>query len=269
MKSAFAAGLLSIFALTTVGRAAERPVVVVTTTLLATAVNEMAGDSVKVHTLMPGGTCPGSFDLTPADARLMAQAVLFFRHEFQGALDRPARAAGLPAEAVVAPPSGGALTIPSVYAGFCARLAEPLGAKLDAAARARIEERLQAIATRASEASQAALARTTALQGRPVLVAQFQADFVRWLGLATPAIYPPGDDPSARVLAHATELARRCGVVAIVGNLQNGRRAPDALGELLRMPVIMLSNFPPDGQAGAYWRMLDANVQALQEGVKW
>jgi zinc transport system substrate-binding protein len=236
--------------------------------MLATAINELAGDVVEVHTLMPGGTCPGSFDLTPADVRVMTGATLFFRHEFHGALDRQAQAAGLAAGAVVSPAGGGALTIPSVYAGCCARIAESLKARLDPAVRAKIDARLREIAARAPQAEKSALARMVSLKDRPVLVSQFQADFVRWAGLAAAAVYPPGDDPPAKALAAAAEQARVGRVVAIVGNLQNGRRAPDSLGESLRLPVIMLGNFPPSDEAGAYWRLLDANVQALLAGLK-
>jgi len=271
MKSAFFTGLLAIGALALAARAAEpaaRPVVVVTTTMLGTAIHDLTGDAIEVHTLMPGGSCPGSFDLAPEHARVLARAALFLRHEFQGTLDRPAQAAGLAADTIVTVPAGGSLTIPSVYAAWCAKLAPVLAKLLPAAAHADLDRHVNAIAARAAQAEQVALARIAALKGRPVFVAQFQADFVRWAGLTTAATYPPGDDPSAKALAAAAAQARAAGAVAIVGNLQNGRRAPDSLGESLRLPVIMLGNFPPSDEAGAYWRLLDANVQALLDGLK-
>jgi zinc transport system substrate-binding protein len=235
--------------------------------MLASAVHDLAGNTLEVFTLMPGGSCPGSFDLTPEHARVIARAVLFLRHESQGSLDRPAEAAGIAPSAIVNVPAGGALTIPAVYADWCARLGPVLAPHLPATARGELGRRVSAIAVRAAQAEHDARTHAAPLLGRPVLVAHFQADFVRWAGLTVAAVYPPGDDPPARALAAAAEQARARRAAAIVGNLPNGRRAPDSLGESLHLPVIMLGNFPTSGEAGACWTLLNANLRALLDGL--
>jgi hypothetical protein len=104
-------------------RANERPVVVVTTSLIATAVRDVAGEAVDVETLMAAGTCPGQFDLEPQQARRVRSAALVIRHQFQGFLDARFAAAGISADAVVAPTFEEPLTVPENYVRFCEAVA--------------------------------------------------------------------------------------------------------------------------------------------------
>jgi len=106
--------------------AAGRPVVVVTTSLIATAVRDVAGDAVDIETLMPAGTCPGQFDLEPQQVRRVRTAVLVIRHDMQGFLDTRFAAAGVPADAVIAPAFGEPFNVPTNYAKYCTVLAAEL-----------------------------------------------------------------------------------------------------------------------------------------------
>jgi len=245
-------------------RAAEPPVVVVTTSLIAAAVHDLAGDTVTVQTLMPAGTCPGQFDLEPGQVRQTRAAVLVIRHDLQGFLDARFAAAGVAPGAVIAPSFGGPLTIPENYARFCTAVAEALARRLPALA-APVRDRAAAI--RAREAALAGQLRREAapLAGTPVVAAAYQADFLRWLGLRGVATLPPDDDLPPQVLRAAITSGHDQGAVLVVGNLQNGRRVPAAVADAVGVPVVMLSNFPPTDAAGAYDALLRANLQALRD----
>jgi len=242
--------------------AVERPVVVCTTSLGATAVLDLAGDAVVVETLMPAGTCPGQFDLEPAQARRVRAAVLVVRHEMQGFLDERFAAAGARAEAVAAIVFGGALSRPGNYAQFCAVLAENLEKRVPALGPA-LAPRLAAIRARA-DALEAELRRATqGLAARPVVAAHFQADFLRWLGLDVVATFPPSDDPTPGALRAALAAGRARGATLVVGNAQNGQRTTDLLARTLGVPAVTLSNFPARSAAGAYWELVASNLRLL------
>jgi ABC-type Zn uptake system ZnuABC Zn-binding protein ZnuA len=260
MRRLLAAACL-LLVLTTL-RAADRPIVVVTTSMIATAVRAVAGEAVEVETLMPAGTCPGQFDLEPQQVRRVRTAVLVIRHEFQGFLDARFGAAGIRPEDVVAPSAGGPFTLPTNYARYCALVATEITKRVPALS-ASTPARLVEIRERAAATEKRLRRDAEPLRGTRVVVAAFQTDFLRWLGLDVVAVFPPDDDPSPRTLTAAISGGRERGAVLVVGNEQNGRRVPQAIAEAIGVPAVILSNFPPRVGEGAYEELLAANLRLL------
>ena len=242
--------------------AAERPVVVVTTSLIATAVRDLAGDAVDIETLMPAGTCPGQFDLEPQQVRRVRSAVLVIRHDMQGFLDARLAAAGVPADVVIAPPFGDPFNVPANYAEYCARLAAELAHRVPAVASV-CGPRLAAIRARAEHTTEEVRRQAQPLEGVHVVAAAFQTGFLRWLGLDVVATFPPADDPPPSLLQTAVASGRAHGAALVVGNEQNGRRVPAAIAQALDVKLTMLSNFPARSAAGAYTELVEANVKVL------
>lgn len=245
-------------------RGAPPPVVVVTTSMIATAVHDVAGDAVRVETLMPAGTCPGQFDLEPRQARQLRDAVLVIRHEYQTFLADRFVAAGAPAGSVIAPSAGGPFTIPANYAAYCAMIARELGRRLPALQES-MAARVAAIRERTAAERTDLRARAAPLRGMRVVAAAFQTDFLRWLGLEVVAVFPPNDDPPPGTLLKVIRDGRTRHAALVVGNLQNGRRVPVAIGGALGVPVVILSNFPARAATGAYEELLAANLRSLLE----
>ena len=242
--------------------AAERPVVVVTTSLIATAVRDVAGDAVDIETLMPAGTCPGQFDLEPQQVRRVRTAVLVIRHDMQGFLDTRFAAAGVPADAVIAPAFGEPFNVPTNYAKYCTVLAAELARRVPAVAAAS-GPRLAAVRAQAERTTEEMRRQAQPLAGVHVVAAAFQAGFLRWLGLDVVATFPPADDPPPGLLQTAVATGRARGAALVVGNEQNGRRVPAAIAQALGVELAMLSNFPAHTAAGAYWELVQANLKVL------
>ena len=239
--------------------------VVVTTTLIETAVHALVGDDVSVLRLLPPGACPGHFDLDPRQVKHLASADLFVRHDFQGGLDAGVAKSGLEARRIAELTSRPAFTIPAACVAMCEELAGHLESiwpnkKED------IRKRLDLIRTRAAHETRTAEEALKDLKGRKVLCAQYQSDFCGWAGLDVVAKFQMGTDDSAWQLSRAVDQARVAGAEAVVGNLQWGTRHLKALTEATKLPGIMLSNFPDGGEAEDYWRLLHANLQALLRG---
>ena len=251
------------------GEAAPAPhadSVVVTTTLLETAIRDLMGDELPIIRLMPPGSCPGHFDLEPGQVKSLASAILFVRHDFQAGLDADVAKSGLETNRIVAIASRPAFTIPEQYAAMCEELADRL-AKTWPDRAAGVQAGLADVKRRAKAAEESLGDRSKRLQGRKVLCARYQRDFCRWIGLNVVVVFQAGTDESAWQLNRAVDMAKTAQAEAVVGNRQWGPRHLDALAEAAGLPGIMLSNFPDSGKAGAYWRLFDANVSALLEGL--
>ncbi|MGQ9661125.1 MAG: metal ABC transporter substrate-binding protein [Kiritimatiellia bacterium] len=244
----------------------QKQSVVVTTTLVETAVRDLLGNSVNVVRLLPPGSCPGHFDLEPSQVQNLLGARLFIRHDFQDAVDTTLRKSRLDPGRIVALPSRSALTIPTNYVAMCAALAEHL-TKTWPERGDGIRAALDRIRKRANEAEEKAANLRSRLRGRRVLCAQYQREFCAWLGLEIAAIFQAGTDESAWQLARAIDMARIQHAQAVVGNLQWGPRHLKALAEATGLPGIMLSNFPESGEADAYWQLFSANLEALARGL--
>ena len=247
-------------------RQPDRPTIVVTTTLIETAVRDLLGADVPTLRLMPPGSCPGHFDLDPGQVNRLSSAALFMRHDFQAGLDAGVAKSGLETGRIVSLDSRSAFTIPSNYVAMCEELADRLAQTWPDKA-AGIDSGMTGIKRKAAEAEQVLADRARRLRGRKVLCARYQRDFCHWLGLNVVAILQAGTDESAWQLSRAVDRARTEGAEAVIGNRQWGPRHLEALTEASGLPGIMLSNFPDSGEAGSNWRLLDANVDALLKGL--
>ncbi len=236
---------------------------VVTTSLIETALRDLLGERVEVVRLMPAGSCPGHFDIEPSHAKALRDADVFVRHDFQAGLDRAAQRAGAVADRTISVTSLPAFTIPSNYVAMCTELAAALKARRPEWADG-IAERLAALAVQAEQAAVDAARRAEAWKGRRVLAAHYQRDFCEWAGLSVVAVFHAGADESAWLFNRAVDMAKTAGAEAVIGNLQWGQKHLKALEEATGLPGAMLSNFPAGGEAGAYWNLLQQNLEALE-----
>jgi len=242
-----------------------KPLLVVTTTLLATAVKDVSAESFDIEVLMPSGTCPGQFDLAPSQADQVPKARLILRHEMQGFLDKLFIAAGASRQSIVAPE--GSFTIPEAYNAFCEKVAAEL-AKVEPGLQGLLSSRLAQLHERLNLLSAELRAKAAPLSGTRVVCARFQADLASWLGLAVVHSFPPAEDPSPLVLRSAVEAGRKGGAALVVGNIQNGERVPQTIAEALKIPHVMLGNFPIDARAGAQDDLMRQNLENLLNLVR-
>jgi ABC-type Zn uptake system ZnuABC Zn-binding protein ZnuA len=243
--------------------APARPLrVVVTTSLIETALRDLMSEPVEIVRLLPAGSCPGHFDLEPSQLKAMAGADAFIRHDFQAGLDEAVARAGVTPDRTISVTSLPAFTIPSNYVAMCKELAENM-AVIRPELKDALAVRLGDIEARAVEAERTMRIASEKLRGHKVLAAHYQRDFCEWLGLSVVAVFHAGTDESAWRLNRAVDMARAAGAEAVVGNLQWGSKHLRALCEATRLPGAMLSNFPETGEDGAYWELLKQNVCAL------
>ena len=111
-----------------VSAAEEKPVVVCTTTVLASVVRDLAGDQVVVEVVSSPAVCPAHYDVTPSDVEKFRHAALIFMHGFEPWVEELREASGSQAPVIkISGPWGVPEMLKAKYEAVAAGLEENLG----------------------------------------------------------------------------------------------------------------------------------------------
>jgi zinc transport system substrate-binding protein len=240
--------------------------VVVTTSWLASAVRDVAGEDVPVAVLSPPGSCPGHFDMKPSQLAELRAARLFVRFDFQEGVER--RLAGAEGLVAVGVHPGEGLCLPAGYLDACRQLA-PGVCRCFPDERDRCAARLTALERRMAALGEEVRGRVacSTLSGSAAIASHHQEAFARWLGLDVVGTFRAGDEerPAAVESLVRTGGARR--VRFVIANRQEGDRLARRLAERLEARLVVFSNFPdPEAGGSRFDDLVRANVEALLEG---
>ena len=75
--------------------ASINPTVVVTTSLIESAVVDVSAGTVETYRMIPPGACPGHYDVSPRDLQTIASSAAVFRHDYQEYIDCQQRVSDL------------------------------------------------------------------------------------------------------------------------------------------------------------------------------
>jgi zinc transport system substrate-binding protein len=237
------------------------------TSLVEDIVLDLTARRAVVATIIPGSSCPGHMDLKPTDMVFAASADIVLVHPFQTTMPQVQSllAAANPRQRVEALLIRGAWTIPSVQDEATRRIGQILSA-LRPAWSADLQQRTAVRLGRLAAARTQAAQRLAPLTGQAVLAAAMQAEFLRWAGLTVVREYGRAEDLTPRDLAGLMDAARGKRIAGIVDNLQSGAEAGRPLADDLRVPHVVLSNFPGSlPGADDYFGLLEENVRRLLE----
>lgn len=241
--------------------AADSITLVVTTSILEQAVRELgsAAEGIEVVRLIPPGSCPGHFDLSPRSLPALRAATVIVRHEFQGILEEKLLAMGVADATVVVADAGGSLLIPEHYGRLVRRVGE-IVADLLPERRERIDDAVTGVDARLSTLQDQCRRRSRPWRGAPVIAAFQQAEFTRWLGLDVEAVIGRPEDTSPRdleaLLGESPDL--------VVANLQEGLEAAETVADRLAVPLVVFSNFPgAEGYGLGYDDLVKSNLDRL------
>lgn len=246
---------------------ASLPPIAVTSSYLAAAVADLSRGRLETVLLAEPGTCPGHFDLTPGQVRRLKAARLLLQFDFQQGLDRYlASSPGIRVCAVEVPP---AMARPASYFQVCRQVAHALiDTHLldpDQAARelVRIEQHLQDLETWArAQIVQAGL------ENQPVLSAVHQAEFLRWLGLNVVATFTSADALRIEQLHRTLTVAHQDKPRLLLANRAEGLEPARSLAQHLRVPLVVLDNFPSSSDPDAFEALFRSNVEAILAAIQ-
>ncbi|WP_461208816.1 metal ABC transporter solute-binding protein, Zn/Mn family [Desulfocurvus sp. DL9XJH121] len=236
------------------------------TTIISDILTDLCPQA-EVRALIPGGACPGHYDLRPADLAGLAEADALVLHPWQRDLENMralVNAAASPKLRVLVVPEPGNAMVPEVQARYVRALAAmlidlapQLRESINQAAGARLN-RLEHLARQLHARLQAAGANNL-----PVTCCVMLVEQVRWAGFPVAATFARPGDMTPEQMAQVVDAGRAGKTGLVVDNLQTGDGGR-GIAEELGARRVALSNFP-DGfrDTGTWEKAFSANVERL------
>lgn len=239
--------------------AAGRRRIIASDTLLSGMVEALLPPGrADVRAILPPAQCPGHYDVKLSDIQTIRTADLVLSMRGMPFMEKAAMHAGkrLFLDAGdrnwMAPP-GYILGLGLLAAELSRRFpddGEAIALRRETARRAIMKE---------AAALRAAIARS-GIGSLPVLASSRQKGLLEWMGFRVAGSYGPPESMSAREMVRLSQLGKEQKIVMVVDNLQSGPEAGKGIAEALRVPHIVLSNFPLEE---GYAATLASNVRIV------
>ncbi len=245
----------------------DSPIIVCTTNVLGSIVEQYVGNQTEVVVLAQPGLCPADYDIRPSDIEAVSKAKVLFYHGIMGEywLDDLIEASGntnLTKIKISGPwntPEGAKRYIRWIGGN----LSQILGIDLNETMNAMIEEIDRVSSDIQNEAASLGVNETK------VICMQWQASFVSWVGFDVIATYGPPQMLSTADIKNLTETAKKEGVALIIDNLQSGTEVGSTIATECDAIHVVLSNFPGAlPQTETLAKMIEHNARELFYAVK-
>jgi zinc transport system substrate-binding protein len=243
--------------------------IVVTTTLLASAVRQVGGDSVSVRVIMPPGSCPGHFDISPKETKAIAGSTAVFTHGYEAFVPGMLRSLGNDAPRLMTIKADGNWLVPSVYVQGARQITRAL-CSIDPPHSASYRKSLAALEAECHSLEAKLKRRLAAAHVSSVtaLCADQQFPVAEWMGLDVIGGYPRAEQFTPEMLHGLTKLARTKHIRLIIDNLQSGPDAGKQLAADIGAAHATLSNFPGGFAGTDTWsKCLTDNVNRVVEEI--
>ena len=247
--------------------AAEKPIIVCTTNVLGSLVEDFVGDKAEIVVLVRPGLCPADYDIKPSDIYAVSKAKLLFYQATPGEfwLQGLIEAAGNENLTLVKVPGvyntpDGANRYINLVGG---NLSKALSIDLDA----KIAAMLADVDAVASEI--AGEAQTLEVGTVNVICMKWQETFVESVGFDVVATYNPPETLSAADITALVETAQREEVALIIDNLQISVEFGAGIASQVGAVHVVLTNFPgavPETED--LTQMFHYNAEQLFEGLR-
>ena len=237
--------------------------VVVSTSMLASAARNIFPQANPLHivSLLPPSSCPGHYDLSPRTIPLLKSAILLIRHDYQGEIEEKIVAIGADGASFQVVITPGSPLIPSNYYLLTKQIGTIFGSVFPEFQN-EITASIDSVEHRIGILSQQTLITAARWKGRPVIAATHVADFCAWLGFDVVGIIKRPENMTPLDYQNLFNLSADM----IVANLQEGIQGAESLGNRMKRPVAILSNFPgADGYGYDYYDLFYANVSQLEK----
>ncbi|MBN1621293.1 MAG: zinc ABC transporter substrate-binding protein [Endomicrobiales bacterium] len=238
--------------------------VVVTNTHVGEIVRAIAKNSANVVTLIPGGACPGHFDIDPKTVRKIADGDVFisqvWEKRFDGVLEGINNRNLIKKRAL----TEGSWMVPEVNikaAKEITMILTDINPDKTKEYRKNLKDYVDSIRIQEKRISKLC----KRIKGYKVISAKHQQDFLKWMGLDVVASYERAEDLNMLNLAEVIGKAKKENVVLVVDNLQSGASTGLQIAGDLKMPHVTLTNFPKNKN---YAETLYDNAQTVLESLK-
>lgn len=237
--------------------------IVVTTSMLESAASEVLPVSrrIDIVRLLSPSSCPGHFDLSPRIVPTLHSAVMVVRHDYQDVLEQKMESIGVKNVSALKISTAGSPLIPLNYY----EMVEQIGLLLSEnypGHREEIARSEEKVKNRTDDLTQMIRKHAESWTGKPVIAAVNVKEFCEWLGFDVAGVIKRPEDTTPGDLEQLMKIKADM----VVGNLQEGLQGAKFLGEKMKIPVAVLSNFPgADGYGLNYYQLMEENLKRLDE----
>jgi ABC-type Zn uptake system ZnuABC Zn-binding protein ZnuA len=245
----------------------EKPIIVCTTNILGSLVEDFLGDQADVVVLAQPGICPADYDMKPSDIYAVSKAKLLFYHDIRGEywLDNLIEASG-----------NQNLTKVKIYGDWnthegAKRYIRWTGGNLSNALSVNLNATINSMIATLDAAAEEIKDEADALdvESFKVVCMNWQSPFVKWVGFDIIGEYGPPETLSAGFVANLTATAKKEGVALAIDNLQVGVDFGASLASEVGAVHVVLTNFPEAvPKTENFTQMFRYNAEQLFEGIR-
>jgi len=218
----------------------EKPTVVATTTVLASIVEDLAGDKVVVEYISLPSLCPAHYDVKPSDAEKIKYASIVLSHGIEPWIDKLVNASGSRAQ---------------VFKGVCTSWSTPedlrkcyvevadilkkyLGVPVDEG----LNKSLNTIDYIASWLRD--FSKENGFIGTPVVVMRWQRSFINYLGFNIVASFGPPETVTLKEYSEIITNATKAHALLVIDNLPSGVDLGMKIAREVGAIEVAIHNFP-------------------------
>lgn len=216
-----------------------------------------------VEAILPPGQCPGHYDVKLSDIEKMKQAALTVSFKGMSFMDKASSGGG---SQIILDAGGRNWMAPDSYVYGLGLLAEELSKRFPEDKTAITARKEQAIREIRSEARVLTdKTKQAGIFGKSVIASSMQKEPVEWMGFRVIAEYGRPEAMSAREVVRLTKTGRGQNAILVVDNMQSGPDTGRGIAETLKIPHVVLTNFPSEK---GYLATLRENVDSIIRAVK-
>jgi ABC-type Zn uptake system ZnuABC Zn-binding protein ZnuA len=250
-----------------VAQAQEKPIIVCTTNVLGSIVEEFLGGQVEVVVLSQPSICPADYDMKPGDIYAVSRAKLLFYHEIPGEQWLKQLISASENEELILVKIPGPWNTPEGAKQYIQWTGGNLSKYLGVDLKDKMEAMISAVDEVAEEIR--GEAEVLGVENIKVISMSWQTIFVKWVGFHVVAEYGSPEMLSAGFVANLTKTAEMEGVALIIDNLQVGVDFGEALASDVGAYHVVLTNFPGAiPRTGSLAEMFKYNARQLFDGVR-
>lgn len=236
--------------------------IVTSTTDISSVVEAIAPDEAKVVNIVPGGVCPGHFDLSPVEANLIFLSDLVIYHGYESWFTK-IKELSLDIN-IVDLKTDGSWMLPEVYLKGALEILNILKEEYssDSASIYEIDKKYKRLEMSIDSLTNIVSHKKEEIKGFKVICNEHQKVLLEFLGVEVVSVFSPGDDISLKEISEVVKIGKEENVRLVVDNLQSGRKVGSTIANELESEYIIFSNFP--GKEG-YKKTLLNNINLLLE----
>jgi zinc transport system substrate-binding protein len=237
--------------------------IVASTTMIAAVVKEIGGPTVAVQALVPGGMCPGHFDIKPGQMAEIERSDLFLYHGWEHWLPKVTQASGLGTH-IVQIDIEGEWMVPDIHI-LAVRSIRDVMISLRPEHGTYFSERALEYENAVLEEAESVCKSLRPYQHIPVICSELQADFLTWAGFDVLETYGRAESLTPKTMEGLIKAGRLHKVRLVVDNRQSGPSVGAGIAREIGAEHVVLTNFPMDA---SYLDALRSNVKTLESSLE-